>query len=256
MPETKKRDESDVQQLKRMLREGIEHHRPLMRSIYMNLAFLEGYQWVRQQSTTGAIEPIKHKKILESENMLKEIFLWRQGYMFKNRPVPTLHAGGVDIQDMEAANVGSKLADFWYFVCGQENAEIKAWQWMQVAGVAWIAPAFVVNPNVKTKRTRLELEEAPFEVLDSTTGQRSTSFLRQVEDEVAEGEIKFHVYTPLNTYCYPLHAADWEHVEQVIHADIVSKEWIEEHLDRAEKSSGRTFTPFSRPSLTCRTWRW
>ena len=215
-------------QLQDMLRNGIEHNRPLMREIYLNLAFLAGYQWVAVE-VSGEIVPIKSNQITEFENKILDIYLWRQGYTFKTRPVPVLHAGGIDIGDMESANVGSKLSDYWYFTCNGESAAKEAWGWMQLAGIAWISPVFTVDPFVKVKRTRKEYSEEPLETL-GPTGQRQISYVKDVEEEDEASEVDYQVYTPMNTHCFPLTADKWRDVEQVIHCDIVTKEWIEEHL--------------------------
>lgn len=218
----------DVKFLEGLLVQGVEHHRPHVADAVLTLSFLSGNQWVKVSKSRGIL-PIENaaNEIRVTQNRMIGVYRRRQYYLFKDRPVITAFEGGNELADAERASVASKLCDYWRSNCGWEEAEKEASSWVDICGLAFIAPVWRKRSTMKKPVARLEFSNEPV----ASNGKKS--FLRKKQSNEIDGELAFDVYHSLNTYCFPLKANKWGKVEGVLTADLCSREWLENSLGRS-----------------------
>ena len=230
--------ETTVEQLKRMLRAGVEHHRDLVLNVELTLSFLSGNQWVMARRDSGIV-PVENsaREYRCTENMMLPLFQWRQATLFKERPVLTCFAGGDEQSDDEKAFIASKLFDYWRSNSSWLDAEKEASKWVDVSGAAFIAPVWRKNPFRPLERKEyVWVEEG---IIDG----EKTTYIQEKNTDAYDYEMSFDVYNILNTFCFPLNANKFEKVTGILTAELASFDWLESHLGK--KLTKEELTPIN-----------
>lgn len=207
---------------------AIDRARPLVRDVYRTIAFLQGQQWV-SLDRYGVVTPIITKKVIASENIMAPTKDWWMGMYFKSLPTIVAHAGGVDLADTEAANVGGGVADYLRTQCGWLSAEREQCApWVLATGVAYLAPIWRESPLRPTTVKR-------YTVTASAQGDEgeAKSFLQETMMDGFEADVTYDVYTPLNSYVLPASATTWQEVEAFISVQVATAAWLERTIGRS-----------------------
>ncbi len=240
--ESKKSLESNVdieKDINEMLDRGIMHHKILVANAELNLAFIDGRQYVGYSKQNG-IEPVANSSsdIRCMYNRMGTTFERRLEYMFKTQPVLTSFEGGKELRDTESSLIASSLCEYMYSQCGLKEAQEEMQAWTDVAGLSFIAPVLRKNPYLpKIKKQKTYSAE-------EIKKDGKISFLTETEHVVYDDDLNFDVFSPLSTFTFPVNARKWNEVRSVMTVQIVGKEFIEdrigkkldEKLDTAEPS--------------------
>ncbi|OGV45196.1 MAG: hypothetical protein A2017_06555 [Lentisphaerae bacterium GWF2_44_16] len=234
-----KNTEDDVTKIEALLKQGVEHHRELVNNIELTLAFLSGNQWMTAVRNIG-LAPVENStnEYRCTNNMMLPTFHWRMERMFKEQPVITCFAGGDELTDDEKAYVASKLCDYWRSNSGWLNAEKEAAGWVDVSGMSFIAPVWRRNPFLEVKTKKYEYSDEPFEV------DKLISHIKEQEINRPDYDVAFDVFSIFNTFLFPLTANKWNKITGILHADIVSYDFLCEHLgEKLTEKDLRTVNP-------------
>lgn len=212
---------------------GIEARRQHTAEVFKTLAFLYDQQDIMIDSKTFRIVRVNRKKQRDNrDNRLRPMFEWLKAQFFKTLPVVTVHGMGEDVSDAMAAQVASKLARYWRAKSGWLRAEREAFNWVAVAGMAFIAPVWRRNPLARQTEEVWKFHDQPVQQYDPNTGQGETTYLSREKVAGFGGGLRFDVYTTMQTLTFPLTATTWDQVTEVMTVDLVTREYIERYLGR------------------------
>ena len=215
-----------VGELRNKLDIGVQHHRSLVADAELNMAFLSGNQWVTYTDSIGLqAVPNETFEYRVTDNQMKPTFGWRQYLLFKEKPVMTAFEGGDELEDAEKAYASSKLLDYWRFSAGWLNAEKKVGGWQDICGAGFMEVSFRKTLRQKLTKKKVAVEEAV-----EVDGKLSYVQERDVM-EFAE-DMAFDAYSALNTFPFPLTATAWDEITEVLTAELVTKEHLENHLGK------------------------
>ncbi len=222
----KKKDKL-VDKMNEMLNRGIQHHKLLVANTELNLAFIDGRQYVGYSKTNG-IEPVANSsdEIRCVYNRMGTTFERRLEYMFKSQPMLTSFEGGKELRDSESSLIASSLCEYMYSQCGLRESQEEMQAWTDVAGLSFIAPVLRKNPYLpKIQKKKVYSEKGKEK-------DGKTSFLNEVENTVYNDDLVFDVFSPLSTFTFPINAKKWNEVRSVMTVQIVGKEFIEDRIGK------------------------
>jgi len=210
----------EIDKIKKLLTQGVQNRRRLVAETELNLAFINGNQWCSWNSSQGIQEITNDtNEFRVTDNKLLPLYVWRQSYLFKSKPVLTTFAGGQELQDSESAKVASSICDYVNENCGWLEKQKEVQRWVDVSGTCFIAPVWRKNALGKKVKKSIITEEY------EKKGKKTN--IAEVETVIFNEDIGFDVFPVTQTYTFPSRANTWDKVTKIITADIATREWIE-----------------------------
>lgn len=216
------------------LRRAIAGRELHMADVMLNLAFLEGNQWVRWSKARG-LEAVPNKggNPRRTDNRMGPMFAWRQAALHDESPELAAMGGDEDLADAEAAMVATKLTQYWYRQCGLDDVERLASSWADITGLSFLEPMWQEHPTAKMMVERQVVTDEP-EVQELPNGQTVKTFMKSTMVEEPAADLAYQYYTSMQTYWYPMGAVRWSDVRMVMTVDVVDVDYITSWLPEAE----------------------
>ena len=215
-----------VVELEGKFKRGQRRNRLHVQDAHLTLAFLAGRQWSKATKGRGLVPvPNRTNERRVTVNKMQPWFERRQALMFKTQPVMEAYQGSSDLGDNETALVASRLFDYWQNSTGLEAATRKASAWADITGMAYMAPVWKQSRWKEVKRKKYTARKTPKAVKVGSLVKYTFNDVEEVSE--VSGDLGWNTYTSLQVTAFPLNVTEWEKVEGLLIADVVSKEWLE-----------------------------
>lgn len=214
------------EELTRLLRDGVDQLRWRAADCALVRAELNNQLDV-QYSLSSGLKRKKRKRTRPRSHALKKLYRWWMRKMFKTKPTLTAYAGGKEDVDAERAQVAEAIFDHWRSNCGWQEAEKEIARWVFACGRGYCEPVWALSPTFVRRRKRRSVGATA-----TKNGRGKLSFVREEDAQEFGGDMKFRVHNPDATFLFPLAAKRWDEVNQILTADVVSREYLERYLGR------------------------
>lgn len=230
MSQAKPTPSENYQTLNAMLRDGVDQLRWRAADSALIRAELNGVEGMKFKVGVGFQQRNMKARRKPKSHALKKFYRWWMRKMFKTKPTITAYAGGKENVDSERAQVAEAIFDHWRSNNGWMEAEKEVARWVFACGRGYCEPVWSQIPTFTKRVRRRKMGETP------TKNRRGRlSFVVDEEQTVFGGDMKFRVHNPDATFLFPLSAKRWEEVNQILTADVVSKDYLERFAGKALK---------------------